>query len=368
MQDLAARIRLILDAILEEYSRAPLARPWVIGFSGGKDSTLVVLLVLLALAELPLSKRRRKVYVVSNDTLVENPVVQAFVRGVLAKMKEAMPEIDMPVEVVTTTPPVSQTFWANILGRGYPAPGRAFRWCTDRLKIQPTGKLIRELASGCGAVLLIGTRSDESRARAESIAKHDTGGRMNPHGSVPGVLVWPLIRDLTTEEVWQVLLANRAPWGGSFRPLVTLYRNATGECPFVVDATEAPSCGDSPSARFGCWTCTVVAKDRSLQALVDGDHEHLAPLVEYRELLVTLSADASARMDESRTGQEVEFAGPFTFETRARLLDELLRVQGEVGVELISAAEVAFVRQQWETDRSAAVQRRAVGLLRVLQG
>jgi len=105
-----------------------------------------------------------------------------------------------------------------------------------------------------------------------------------------------------------------------------------------------------------------------LQALVDGDHEHLAPLVEYRELLVKLSADVSARMDESRTGQAVEFAGPFTFETRERLLAELLRVQAEVGVELITDAEVSFIRGQWAEDRSAAVQRRAHGLLTVLQG
>lgn len=365
--DLRERIEAIRRAIREEYQRGPITKPWIIGYSGGKDSTLVVLLVIQALHDLPPSFRKRPIHIVSNDTLVESPVVQAYVNGALKKIAEAMPMLLMPVIVVQTKPAYGQSFWCNVIGRGYPAPSRAFRWCTDRMKIQPTGKYIRDLASANGAVLLIGTRSDESRARAESIAKHDTGGRMNPHGTVKNVMVWPLIKDLTTEEVWQILMANRAPWGGTFRQLVTLYRNATGECPFVVDNGEPPSCGDSPSARFGCWTCTVVAKDKSLEALVDNGYEHLEPLVEYREFLKDLSGRRDARMDEGRDGREVEFAGPFTFASRQLLLDTLLEAQALVGVELITAEEIAFCREQWEQDRVAKVIRTTRVMLSILQ-
>ncbi|MBL8235063.1 MAG: hypothetical protein JNL98_41560, partial [Bryobacterales bacterium] len=70
--------------------------------------------------------------------------------------------------------------------------------------------------------------------------------------------------DFTTDEVWQILLQRQPPWGGSHRDLITLYRNASGgECPLVIDKDQAPSCGTG-SSRFGCWTCTVVEKDRSM--------------------------------------------------------------------------------------------------------
>ena len=47
--------------------------PWVIGYSGGKDSTATLQLVWYALAELPDWQRTRKtVHVISTDTLVES--------------------------------------------------------------------------------------------------------------------------------------------------------------------------------------------------------------------------------------------------------------------------------------------------------
>ena len=51
--------------------------PWVIGYSGGKDSSAVLQLVWLALKELSVEKRSKPVHVISTDTLVEQPVVSA---------------------------------------------------------------------------------------------------------------------------------------------------------------------------------------------------------------------------------------------------------------------------------------------------
>lgn len=364
--DLAQRLETIQSELLDEY-RQPGRRPWVVGFSGGKDSTLLLHLVFGMLLELPPSARRRQVYVVSNDTLVESPIVAAFVAGVLAKVADAAESLLVPVRVVTTTPERGQSFWCNMIGRGYPSPSRSFRWCTDRLKIRPTGRFIRELADATGAVLLIGTRRDESAQRAKSIAKHEGTERLNPHGTVKGVDVFAPIKELSTEDVWTVLLQQRAHWGGTFRQLVTLYRNAQGgECPFVVDADDAPSCGESPSSRFGCWTCTVVAKDRSLQGFVDNGAEHLAPLIEFRDWVKELSGQREARMDEGRDGREVEFAGPFTIESRKLVLARLLETQAEVGVPLISAEEIAWCKAQWAQDACDLVVRRARVMLQIL--
>jgi DNA sulfur modification protein DndC len=80
-------------------------------------------------------------------------------------------------------------------------------------------------------------------------------------------------------------LNSKPPWGGSYREIVNLYKNATGgECPFVMSSDDAPSCGTS-SARFGCWTCTVVDKDNSLESLITSGHQHLEPLANFRKRL-----------------------------------------------------------------------------------
>ena len=64
-----------------------------------------------------------------------------------------------------------------------------------------------------------------------------------------------------------------------------MYQGATegGECPLVVDSS-TPSCG---SSRFGCWVCTVVDKDRSMEAMIKNDEEKvwMTPLLELRNEL-----------------------------------------------------------------------------------
>ena len=68
--------------IAAEYAE-PHNYPWIIGFSGGKDSTVVTHLVFEHLLSLPASARTRPVYIVSNDTLVESPLVIAHVQIVM---------------------------------------------------------------------------------------------------------------------------------------------------------------------------------------------------------------------------------------------------------------------------------------------
>jgi DNA sulfur modification protein DndC len=182
------------------------------------------------------------------------------------------------VDVVRTHPLPEESFWVNLLGRGYPAPNRTFRWCTDRMKIRPTSRFIREQVSqGGGAVLLLGVRHDESATRSGSITRHaeHAVGRLTPHSDHKGVWIFSPIQNLTTDEVWLILTSARAPWGGRYDEVRTLYKNALGgECPFVVSNDDAPSCG-SNSARFGRWTCTVVEKDNSLESLITIGHEEL---------------------------------------------------------------------------------------------
>ena len=109
--------------------------PWVIGYSGGKDSTAALQLVWLALAQLPPEQRQKPVFVISTDTLVENPIVALWVSKSLEKMGAEAEKQGLPLSSHRLTPEPANTFWVNLIGRGYPAPRPNFGWCTERLKI-----------------------------------------------------------------------------------------------------------------------------------------------------------------------------------------------------------------------------------------
>lgn len=358
MSDLAKKLQTLRRELREEYLQ-PHDWPWMIGFSGGKDSTLILHLVIECLKSIPPDERRRPVFLVCNDTLVESPVYHAFVCRMLDQIEDGVGALNVPVQVIRTAPLPEESFWVNLLGRGYPAPNRSFRWCTDRMKIRPTSRFIRSKVSDSGhAVLLLGVRRDESALRAQSVSKyHDNlESRLSEHNDHPGCYIFAPIRDITTEEVWACLLTARPPWGGSYRDLVALYKEAGGnECPFVLSKADAPGCGTN-SARFGCWTCTVVDKDRSLDALIAGDHQHLEPLADFRRRLKTVSENPDCRSKIRRNG--LPGLGPLTIETRKKLLEELLSIQEIVGVELVSGLEVRLIREQWVQDEATAAMRK----------
>jgi len=302
--ELSVKIADIKAEIKDEY-RAAHGRPWIIGFSGGKDSTLVLQLVIESLLEIPWSERTRRVHVIANDTLVESPIVQAYVDTILNTLDEALPKLSLPVDIRKTTPAVDQTFWVNHIGRGDPAPTRLFRWCTDRMKIRPTTEFIRQQVCEAGEViLLLGVRRSESTARAASARKYDNGGRLNRHNDIIGCLVFRPILELATDEVWEYLSQAVAPGGGAHKALMDLYRNAAGgECPIVIDPDTQPSCGSS-SIRFGCWTCTIVEKDKSFRNAMEKGFERLEPMANFRDWLKGFCYDDVNRMKQRRNGQD----------------------------------------------------------------
>ena len=186
-------------------------------------------------------------------------------------------------------PVIQDTFWVNLIGRGYPAPRNQFRWCTPRLKINPANQFIREMVRANGeTILVLGTRKAESSRRAATMQKHQAGRireRLSPNASLPNSLIYTPIEDWSNNDVWIYLNQCENPWGGNNKDLFSMYRGATAdnECPLVVD-TSTPSCGDS---RFGCWVCTMVTKDKSMEAMIQNDEEKewMQPLLDIRNEL-----------------------------------------------------------------------------------
>ena len=164
---MSKRINHIIDELVDQYSFADTSeKPWIIGFSGGKDSTVLLTLVWKALEkirkEMPSPYQlRRPVYVVCNDTMVENPIITEYIDDVLTKIEQAAREQNLPIIVQKTIPKIESTYWVNVLGKGYPVPNNAFRWCTDKLKIRPTSTFITEQVNEKGeAIILIHDRSN----------------------------------------------------------------------------------------------------------------------------------------------------------------------------------------------------------------
>ena len=259
-------------------------RPWILGYSGGKDSTCMVQLIWDALASLPASKLRKSIYVISSDTLVESPKIVQQITDTLDMMERAAKKISLPISTNLVRPKTEDSFWVCLLGKGFPAPSNLFRWCTERLKIRNADRFIKEKVSEYGeAIVVLGTRRDESGSRQQLMSLYEIkGSLLSRHSKFPSTYVYTPVRDFTAKDVWNYLLQNKNPWGANNRDLLALYQNAkAAECPLVVD-TNTPSCGNS---RFGCWTCTVVDKDTSLRNTIRNGEEWMQPLLELRQEL-----------------------------------------------------------------------------------
>lgn len=356
-----------LENICEEIQTVYLndARPWVLGFSGGKDSTCMVQLVWQALSKLPAEKLEKKIYVISSDTLVESPQIIDRITTSLDKIEKESKKISLPISTNLLRPPITDTFWVRILGLGYPAPTSMFRWCTDMLKITNADRFIKEKVSEYGEVIvLLGTRKSESTTRQQTMNLLEIENSvLSHHKKFAQTYVYTPLVDFETDDVWNYLLQNKNPWGDNNRDLLALYQDANAsECPLVVD-TSTPSCGNG---RFGCWTCTVVDKQKSLDSMIENGHEWMEPLAELRhELKMTQESEMwpkirqitrrSGKVDLKNDGSDYT-PGPYTLEFRKQYLRKLL--QGQVIIQnhdpdmvLISEDEIHEIQKIWRIEQ-----------------
>lgn len=352
-------------------------RPWVIGFSGGKDSTCLTQLVYNMLKELPPDKRKKEVTILSSNTLVESPLILDRMISIYKKIKDQIKIDNLPISISILRPELNDTFWINLIGRGYPSPNRWFRWCTDRLKIKPMNKFIKEEVVKNGEVIiLLGARKNESATRAQTLNKYKIkDSKLKRNETIPNAFIYTPIEDLDFTDVWEYLLENESPWGDDNHELARLYKRVSGECPLVIDSN-TPACGGS---RFGCWVCTVVSKDRAIEGLIEDGEKWLQPLLDLRNWLKDMRDDPSMREPlrkvEKDKKQVLEFfgkefkpkerkghkvLGPFTFKTRHEILVRLLKIQKDLSnknITLITPEEIDAIVNLWiyEGDDSSTV-------------
>jgi len=343
--------------------------PWIVGYSGGKDSSACVQLMWKVLEKLKAEKKEIKpLYVITTDTLVENPIVSLWVKTSLDLLKDKAKEKELPVFPNLLTPNISETFFVNLIGKGYPAPNTKFRWCTERMKIRPSDRFMRKISSESGeAILVVGTRRAESSNRAQSIKKFEeeaTRENFTPHVNLSNISSFLPIKDWSNDDVWLYLLQEKSPWGINNKDLLSMYQGATdgGECPLVVD-TSTPSCGDS---RFGCWVCTLVKEDKSMSAMVQNDSEKswMEPLLQLRNNLTIKDHDKrdfrrlTGKVQLMPNDDDKSVPGPYLKKTREDWLEQLLKAQTKIrqnkqlpkeikNIQLITQEELDEIRKIW---------------------
>lgn len=350
-------------------------RPWLIGYSGGKDSTLLVALVYEAMKRLKdagaeLSKR---VYIITSDTMVENPIVRNYMHSSSNSINEAAKRDRLNILATVIYPEEDQTFWSRVIGLGYPTPEPpGFRWCTERLKINPMNTYVNERIKESGEIIiLLGVRKGESLTRQKTITAREIEGKLlNMHNDIPNAYVYNPITEIPNDLVWEFLLKGncKSPWGTDMKYLFNLYQGENlGEEKSVlgeVDRDKIPVTGNS---RFGCWCCTMVKEDKSLQNFINksvGEEKRILTLLrDFRNKLLKMREDSTLRDSKRRNGTVYRKAdgtfglGPFTLDARRKILEGLLDLENQTGLELITIGELKVIDRMWDEEGDLSCRR-----------
>lgn len=316
---------------------------WILAFSGGKDSTATLKIFLSA------TRQARRTFPRSTliycDTGVENPVLDIYVKRLLREMTGEFGDDGIPIEIKCLKAPPEDRFFVRLIGRGYPPPTNSFRWCTTGLRIRPVSRFIAANAPN-NTVVVLGLRSSESQQRDRSIAlSPDRYWQKQREGRGDYDLFLPII-DLDVPEVWDAVFALSRPKCIDPHVLETLYRDASGECP-VIKAPQAPPCA---SGRFGCWTCTVVRKDKSARQLIQSGYPELRPFLMFRDWLAEIRNDPRRRWPTRRNGSEG--LGPLTMETRREILNRIDALEAQTRSILLDSDERGLIARLWQLDET----------------
>ncbi len=335
-------------------------RPWMIGFSGGKDSTLLCCLVFEMLMQLEPHEINKKVYIISSDTMVENPIVRDYMHDMSNKIGEKGDKYNIETRIIK--PELDKTFWSCVIGLGYPTPeAPGFRWCTDKLKIRPINKFVTEIISNNGEiVMLLGVRKAESSYRARGIKAREIEGKLLiPHTDIKNAYVYNPLTELPNEQIWNYLLSGDAitPWDSDNKYLFSLYQGENlGEEQSVLGEVDKDKVAVTGNSRFGCWICTMVKEDKSLKNFIDKGEHWLEPLRIFREWLLKIRDNPEFRETRRRNGSVYEKEdgqlgfGSFSLLGRKKILEELLKLEVSTGLRLITIDELKTIDRMWENE------------------
>lgn len=277
------------------------------------------------------------------DTGVENVLLDVYAKNTLHRMSDEFLAKFPEITVKLLKAPVSNRFFVKIIGRGYPPPTNSFRWCTKNLRIRPVAAHIAASAAN-DPIVVLGLRGSESNQRDRSLRQQLPGHwQVQRENSFKYRIFLPVI-EFDLAGVWDAAFILENPQSIDINALEKLYRGATGECP-TIKSPISPPCA---SGRFGCWTCTVVRKDKSAMSLVEQGYDELIPFLEFRNWLSTYRDDHSVRWPSRRNGSSG--AGPFRVSARKEILSRLNKLEMETSIKVVESDEIEEIHRLWALD------------------
>lgn len=349
------------------------SRPLYIGYSGGKDSSVVLSLVSEAIRTLPAENRTKPIYVLFSDTLMEMPPVIGQIKNAIKKFIDYVAEHNLPFIFHCVEPEFKNRYWNQIIGKGATLPRSDMRWCTQKMKIDPMEAMVESvLNKHFGYIALTGARKDEGEDRRERLERNAVkpGSKMKVHADKRCNLFCP-IEDWTMEDVWNHIYSTSENWVNA-NALGVMYSEAAGdgdECTTVLeggDAGQKPGC--SKSARYGCWSCSIFASqngDKTLLNLMER-YSYLSHMNNFRNWLVQYR---DGRWDECRDVYNhgngyvrlqysydnprfgMTCPGGYSLEFRKEILRRLLDTEAKVNetykIRLIEDEDLNYIQHLW---------------------
>lgn len=332
---------------------------WCIAWSGGKDSSALLTLVvhLIDVGRIAAPKTLTVFYA---DTRQELPPLQASATRIMAQLAER----GIRCEVVMA--PMDKRFLVYMLGRGVPPPNNnTFRWCTRQIKVDPMAEAIAaRLDELDGRVLMLtGVRQGESAVRDQRIVMScGKDGAECGQGWYQEVLpnakgVRGRIATLAPLLHWRV--CNIWDWLRVYAPMREYGGWATAAIADAYGGDEAAEI----AARTGCIGCPLASKEMALETvLATPGWAHLAPLRglkplyrELREPKNRLKKTGFVGEGELATGKNKQRMGPLTFDARRMALARVEAIQsacnaeavrlGRPGVDILNTEEAARIRE-----------------------
>jgi 3'-phosphoadenosine 5'-phosphosulfate sulfotransferase (PAPS reductase)/FAD synthetase len=314
----------IIEGVIETYMTV-LSEGFspVLLYSGGKDSEVCLGAFLVAHQRLVKKNiKPNKSYLLTSDTLVENPEVDNLKSYKLSKLKEYCELNSIPLEIRVSKPAIMSSFQARVIGgRGLPTTvSSTYRQCTHELKISNNEKELRQLKANLSKeeqeklFLVLGSRDQEGTIRANNIAKQNGAKDALTKGTSGENFLYP-IKHLEVDEVWYFLSyagnGSRKKWMSYLNnhdETIELYKDSAGECVILqpdsneddITSKNHSSCG----ARHGCWSCLAMGDsgDKSMKQFLTQDrYSYMQPLNDIRNYLQEVLKDYTKRRVAGRT-------------------------------------------------------------------
>lgn len=308
-------------------------KPWFVAFSGGKDSTLVLLLIIEFIKKS--NSLNKGINIVYCDTGVEIPVMHNYTIETLKRVENFSKKNNYNVDVIITEPDIKDSFFVNVIGKGYVPPSFMFRWCTDRLRTRP----LQKVTNNSDNIIVLGTRLNESNERNRVLETNKISEFIFKQKNYSHSTVFSPIINYNVDEVWKAIDILNNDEIIDLERLRFLYRGFVG-------AEEKNE--ENPGGRYGCWVCTVVRKDKAGENLVKKGFTEIKHLMVFRELLIDYKNNPLKRLPNTKTS--IEGKGPFKLSVRQELLNELLETQKLVGYQLISNEEIEAIYDLWRKE------------------